>query len=83
MENSFFCPPIDSDKIVNLIRREKNKSTYLMNILVFIFKILAPVISPTVSMLFNNSLSEGIFPACFLKQLKLFKFSNLATQILM
>ena len=36
-----------------------------MNILVSIYKILAPIISPTVSMLFNNSLSEEIFPECF------------------
>ena len=36
-----------------------------MNIPVFIYKILAPLIAPTVSMLFNNSLSEGIFPECF------------------
>ena len=36
-----------------------------MNILVFIYKILAPVISPTVSMVFNNSVSEGTFPECF------------------
>ena len=36
-----------------------------MNILVFIYTILAPIISPTVSKLFNNSLSEGIFPECF------------------
>ena len=36
-----------------------------MNIPVFIYKIFAPIISPTVSMLFNNSVSEGIFPECF------------------
>ena len=36
-----------------------------MNIPVFIYKFLAPLIAPTVSMLFNNSLSEGIFPECF------------------
>ena len=36
-----------------------------MNIPVFIYKILAPIIFPTVSMLFNNSLSEGIFHECF------------------
>ena len=36
-----------------------------MNIPVFIYKILAPQIAPTVSMLFNNSLSESIFPECF------------------
>ena len=65
VENSFFCPPSDREEIVNLIRREKNKSTDLMNIPVFIYKILAPMISPTVSMLFNNSLSEGTFPECF------------------
>ena len=65
VENSFFCPPSDREEIVNLIRRQKNKSTNLMNILVFIYKILAPIIFPTVSMLFNNSLSECTFPECF------------------
>ena len=35
-----------------------------MNIPVFIYKILAPIISPTVSMLFRNSLSEGTFTEC-------------------
>ena len=65
VENSFFCPPSDSEEIVNLIRRQKNKSTDLMNIPVFIYKNFAPIISTTVSMLFNNSLSEGTFPECF------------------
>ena len=36
-----------------------------MNIPVFIYKILESKIAPTVSMLFNNSLSEGIFPEYF------------------
>ena len=36
VENSFFCPPSDSEEIDNLIRRQKNKSTDLMNIPVFI-----------------------------------------------
>ena len=36
-----------------------------MNIPVFIYKILAPTISATVSMLFNNPVSEAIFPECF------------------
>ena len=65
MENSFFCNPSDREEIVNLIRKQKNKSTDLMNIAVFIYKMLVPIISPTVLMLFNNSLSEGIFPECF------------------
>ena len=65
MENSFFCPPSDSEEIVNLICRQKSKSTDLMNIPVFIYKIQAPLIAPTVSMHFNNSLSEGIFSQCF------------------
>ena len=42
VENSFFCHPSDSEEIVNLIRRQKSKSTDLMNIPVFIYKILAP-----------------------------------------
>ena len=65
MGNSFFCTPSDREEIVNLIRRQKSKSTDLMNILVFIYKILATIISPTVSMLFNNTVSEGIFQECF------------------
>ena len=65
VENSFLCPPTDREEIVYLIRRQKNKSTDLMNIPVFIYKIFAPLISPTVFMLFNNSLSEGIFLECF------------------
>ena len=65
MENSFFCHPSDSEEIVNLIRRQKNKSTDLMNIPIFIYKILAPQIAPTDSILFNNLLSECIFPECF------------------
>ena len=36
-----------------------------MNIPVFIYKILAPIISQIVSMLFNNTLSESTFPECF------------------
>ena len=65
MENSFFFPPSESEEIVNLIRRQKNKFTDLLNIPVFIYKILASIISPIVSMICNNSLSEGIFPECF------------------
>ena len=65
MENSFFCAPSDREEIVNLILRQKNKSTDIMNIPVFIYKIFAPIISLTVSMLFNNSVSEDIFPVCF------------------
>ena len=37
VENSFFCAPSDMEEIVILIRRQKNKSTDLMNIPVFIY----------------------------------------------
>ena len=47
VENSFFCYHPDSEEIVNLIRRQKRKSTDLMNIPVFIYKILALLIAPT------------------------------------
>ena len=36
-----------------------------MNIPVFIYKIFAPLIAHTISLPFNNSLPEGIFPECF------------------
>ena len=55
VENLFFSPPpCDSEEIVNLIRRQKNKSNDPLNIPVFIYKILAPLISPTISMIINN-----------------------------
>ena len=78
MAYSFFCAPSDRDEIVNIIRSQKNESTDLMNIPVFIYKILAPIISPTVLMLFNNSVSEGIFPECFktAKIIPIFKYGN-------
>ena len=68
----------DSKDIVNLIGRQKNKSTDLMNIPVFIYKILAYIIFHTVSMLFNNSLSEGIFPEGFktAKIIQIFKYCD-------
>ena len=50
----------------------KNKPTDLMNFLIFIYKILAPLISLTVSMLVNN-FSEAYFLNA-LKPLKLFQF---------
>ena len=62
--NSFFFPPTGSEKIVNLIRRQGNKSTDLMNIsefYKFIFNFLSPLIFLAVSMLINNALQEGIF----------------------
>ena len=65
MENSFFYVPSDREEIVNLIRKQKNKSSDLMNVPVFIYKILVPIISPAVSMFFNNSVSEANFPECF------------------
>ena len=58
-------PPSESKESVNLIPRQKKKYTDLINIPVIRDQILAPLIFPTVSMLFNNSLSEGILPECF------------------
>ena len=83
VENSFFCATSDRDEIVNLIRRQKNKSTDLMNIPVFIYKILTPIISPTVSMLFIITQCQKVFFLNALKLLKLFQFLNLVTQILL
>ena len=48
-----------------------------MNVPVFINKVLSPLISLTISMLFNNSLSEGIFDKCFKTALKLFQYLTL------
>ena len=61
----FIFIPFNSEEIVNLISRKKNKFTDLINISVFTYKFLESLISATVSMRFNNSLSEGIFQECF------------------
>ena len=82
MVNSFFCNSSDREGIVNLIRRQKNKFTDLINILVFIYKISVPIISPTVSMLLITHCQKVLFLNA-LKQLKLFKFLNLVTHILL
>ena len=49
-----------------------------MNIPVFIYKILASIIAPTILMLFNDSLSEGIFIECFetAKIISIFKYGD-------
>ena len=74
----FSALPLIGKKLLILIRRQKNKSTDFMNISVFIYKIFAPIISVTVSMLFNNSLSEGTFRGCFktAKMIQIFKSSD-------
>ena len=82
VENQFFCSASDREEIVNLIRRQKIKSTDLMNIPILIYKILAPLISPTVSMLLLTYCQKAFFLNA-LKQLKLFKFLNLVTQIIL
>ena len=41
-ENSFFCAHSDREEIVDLIHRQKNKSTDLMNIPLFIYPIFCP-----------------------------------------
>ena len=67
----FFCKMYNKEKLFSIVQspqsihRQKNKSTDLMNIPVFIYNILASLIAPTVSILFNNLLSEGIFPEFF------------------
>ena len=81
MENSFFRSPSVREEIVNLIRRQKNKSTDLMNIPVFVYKILAPLISPTVSLFKTHC--QKVFFLNALKLLKLYQFLNLVTQILL
>ena len=81
MENSFFCRPphpSDSEEIVNLIHTQKNKSTDLVNIPVFIYKILAPLISPSfqcslialrLNVFFRNDLKQQ-------KKINIFKYGD-------
>ena len=80
VENSFFCQSFDSQEIVNLNHREKNKSIDLMNIPSLIFKILSLRISPTV-LITTRCLKVSFLNA--LKQLKLSQFLNLVAQILL
>ena len=82
IENSFFCPDSDREEIVNLIRRQKNKSTDLMNIPVLVYKIFAPLVSSTFLCALITHPQKIVFLNA-LKQQKLFKFLNLVTQILL
>ena len=83
VENSFFCAPSDIEEIVNLIRRQKNKSTDLMNIPVFLYKILAPIIFSEFRCSFITQCHKVFFLNA-LKLLKLFTFLKyLVTQILL
>ena len=52
--------------VIIISRFGENKSTDLMNIHVFIYKILAPqLLLQFQCSLIKNSLSKGIFPECF------------------
>ena len=62
--DSFFASPTDSDEVATLIRAQVNKSSNLSTIPIFIYKLLSNTIAPILSELFNQSITQGIFPNC-------------------
>ena len=61
-EVSIDCVQSTNLEIKNIIIKMANKNCNVKNIPVSIFKLLADVISPVISDLFNSSLKEKIFP---------------------
>ena len=43
----------------------ENKKPNLKDIPIFVYKLIAPLISPIISAWFNKSIAEGIFPSSF------------------
>ena len=62
VNESFFVLPSTTSEIKNLIMSLPNKGFSIDSIPVFIYKKIVDYIAPVFSVLFNKSVSEGIFP---------------------
>jgi len=68
--NSFFFRPILVQDIQGCLLSLKNKSSHINSIPVAVLKYLANLISPSLTILVNNSLTTGVFPT-MLKQARI------------
>jgi len=62
--HSFFIRPSTSSNVCEVIKSLPNKSSNLVSVPMFIYKYYVDLFSPAISLLFNRSISDGIFPDC-------------------
>ena len=60
--NSFFFSPVSPNEIDKLIYSLKNKQSQLNCIPAKVLKFVSHIISPLLSVIINNSISQGVFP---------------------
>ena len=62
--DSFFVSPCTAAEVSKVITSFPTKGSCSNTIPIYIYKTLAAVLSPTISHLFNSSVTEGCFPEC-------------------
>ena len=63
-DESFFATPSTPTEVLNIINSFPSKSCNIDDVPVFIYKHLAVELSPLISLLFNHSIVNGLFPDC-------------------
>ena len=64
LENIFGFLPTDCNEVKNVVIYFKSKTSRLNEIPKYAFKYIGDIISPVLALIFNESVSNGIFPAC-------------------
>lgn len=62
--HSMFLSPSNAIEVKSIISGLKNKGGFANSLPTFIYKILSNVLCPTISCMFNQSISHGLFPDC-------------------
>ena len=63
LPNSFVLAETDDSEVYNVINSFKNKGCHTDSIPVFVYKLLADILSPVIARLINKSFAEGVFPS--------------------
>ena len=64
LQNTFGFLPTDCNEVKNVIISCKSKKSRLNEIPIYAFKYIVDIITPVLASLFNESVTNGIFPAC-------------------
>ena len=64
LQNNFGFIPTDCNEVKKIIVSFKSKKSCLNEIPFYVFKCIVEIIAPLLASLFNESISNGIFPAC-------------------
>ena len=60
---NFIPSPATEEEVVNIISSFQNKSCHINSIPIFIFKKLSPYLAPVLCEIFNDAITQGIFPS--------------------